>query len=108
MRDWATFGLGSQIDPDTPEIREALARRLNDQDRDTRLEALVSLAKRKDDRVLKPLLAELSSDQDVAELALTAAEALADPALCQALLGLTGSARAAASAAIQACGCQVP
>lgn len=60
VRNWATFALGSLIDRDTEEIREALVRRLNEDDGETgaeiRGEALVGLAVRKDERVVEPLL----------------------------------------------------
>lgn len=56
VRDWATFGIGSQIERDTPEIREALAARLMDADADTRVEAIGGLAARGDLRALEPLL----------------------------------------------------
>jgi HEAT repeat protein len=88
VRDWATFGLGTILDElDTPELREALAARLTDPHRDTRGEAMVGLALRKDQRVRGPLIAEIDSD-DVGSLALEAASKLADPRLCPALLKL--------------------
>ena len=46
VHDWATFALGSQIERDTPAIREALAQRLNDPHDDTQGEAIVGLARR--------------------------------------------------------------
>lgn len=46
VRDWATFGLGTQIDRDTPEVREALRERLADPDPDTRAEAIAGLTRR--------------------------------------------------------------
>lgn len=39
VRDWATFELGSILDRDTPQVREALAARLRDPHRDTHVEA---------------------------------------------------------------------
>jgi HEAT repeat protein len=79
-RNWAMFGLGSQIDTDTPAIRDALASGLNDSDSEVRGEALVGLASRHDQRALEALPQELEKD-DVGTLALEAAELLADPAL---------------------------
>jgi HEAT repeat protein len=46
VRDWATFALGTQIDLDTSEIRDALAARLNDPDEVTRAEAATGLSRR--------------------------------------------------------------
>jgi HEAT repeat protein len=86
VRDWATFGLGTQIDLDTPEIREALVRRLNDSI-DPHGEAMVGLARRKDERVLKPLLESLASESPRV-YSFIAAQELADSRLYQPLLDL--------------------
>jgi hypothetical protein len=64
--------------------------RVTDPDDDTRGEALVGLAKRKDLRVLEPLTQELTS-AEVGLLAIEAAELLADPRLASALLELQRS-----------------
>lgn len=63
VRNWATFGIGTQSNMDSAEIRDALAARLNDTDADAKLEAIVGLAKRKDKRVLPALLAALTSSK---------------------------------------------
>jgi HEAT repeat protein len=60
VRDWATFGLGVAGDADTPEIRSALLDRLADVHRDVREEAMAGLGKRRDQRILGPLIAALS------------------------------------------------
>ena len=61
VRNWATFGLGSSTEVDSPEIRNALAERLNDSFDDARGEALVGLAIRGDERVVDAFFRELSS-----------------------------------------------
>jgi HEAT repeat protein len=59
VRDWATFGLGVLGDYDSPEVREALYRRLDDTSDDVREEALAGLAKRHDTRILPTLIEAL-------------------------------------------------
>ena len=76
IRDWATFGLGSQTERDTPAIREALAARLSDGDAIVRGEALVGLAKRQDERVIEPLRQALESGIFGKEISDYAGEAL--------------------------------
>jgi HEAT repeat protein len=61
VRDWATFGLGVLGQLDSPEIRDALTARLKDHCDDAREEAMVGLAKRRDQRILAPLLSSLES-----------------------------------------------
>jgi HEAT repeat protein len=87
IRDWATFGLGTQIDLDTPEIRECLMERLTDPDDDARCEALVGLAQRRDRRVLPALSRELKSEF-VQAIAVEAASLIADPQLYPDLVAL--------------------
>jgi len=92
VRNWATFGLGiltfakspDIIFVDSPAIRDALAARLSDAFAEARMEALVGLARRKDQRAFDPLLEELTED-DVDEMAIEAAEELGDPRLLSAL-----------------------
>jgi len=59
IRDWATFGIGTQIERDNKSIREALWLRVNDKHQDTKLEAIVGLAKRKDLRIKAIIKREL-------------------------------------------------
>ena len=78
VRDWAVFGLGVLGDVDSPEIREALFRCLQDASQNVREEAAVGLAKRQDQRLIPKLLEML----DEPGLTIRLAEATAD------LLGL--------------------
>jgi len=87
VRNWATFELGSMTEVDTPELREALLRRLTDANAEVRGEALVGLARRKDARVLEPLMAALQA-RDVMVLVVEAAQALEDRRLYPLLLQL--------------------
>jgi HEAT repeat protein len=82
VRDWATFGLGVQGNLDSQEIRDCLAERLGDTDRDVRDEALCGLSKRHDPRALPALIAELNQAEP-SNRAYEAAEAFLDFALEQ-------------------------
>ncbi|MGL5363423.1 MAG: HEAT repeat domain-containing protein [Bosea sp. (in: a-proteobacteria)] len=78
IRDWATFGLGSQCEVDTPTIREALVARLDDSDADTRAEAIKGLANRHDPRVIPEILKEIER-KDAGSIIFEAAATMPDP-----------------------------
>lgn len=84
VRNWATFAIGSQIDTNTIEIREALFQRLVEENHEIRGEALVGLARRRDERVVEPLIKELSADS-VGILAVEAAKEIGEPKLSSVL-----------------------
>src|SRR5690348_6201086 len=86
-RDWATFALGQQIELNTPEIRDALADRLSDEDEVTRAEARVGLARCKDARVVEPLREELASGEPF-DLDIEAATLIGDSRLHADLVAL--------------------
>jgi HEAT repeat protein len=65
VRNWATFGLGTLIEIDSAEIREALVKRLNDSFGDVRGEALVGLACRADERMIEAFLKEVDANEGV-------------------------------------------
>lgn len=87
VRDYATFGLGTLLEVDTPEVREALADRLTDPHPDTRAEAIVGLALRKDPRAIGAVKAELAAGS-VGRLAVAAAATLGELRLLDALVEL--------------------
>lgn len=94
VRNWATFGLGDMIETDTPEIREALWRRVNDDFDAVRGEALKGLAKRIDEHVVEPLIAELNAiaqGDECWDYAFEAAEWVPDPRLYSALMAIKNS-----------------
>jgi hypothetical protein len=81
VRNWACFGLGTQLDEmDGPLVREALAARLADRHGEARREALIGLARRRDPRALPAVRAALCRS-DVWLLEVEAAGALGDSAL---------------------------
>ena len=90
VRNWATFSLGSLCRGDTPEVREALAARLADEDGEVRGEALVGLARRRDPRAVAAITAELQAT-DVSSFALEAAETMASSEFIDLLRALARS-----------------
>jgi HEAT repeat protein len=80
VRNWATFGLGSQIDVNTGDIRDALEKRLTDSVSEIRGEAFVGLATRGCNSIIDVLIKELNGD-DIGVLMLEAAEILSSPSL---------------------------
>lgn len=77
IRDWATFGLGSQISRNNAKIRAALWARVDDADQDTRFEAIVGLAERKDESIKDIIISELKT-KDYGMLLFDAIQAMPD------------------------------
>jgi len=103
VRNWATFGLGTLCNSDSQEIRDALAARLADDDGEIRGEALVGLARRRDERAIAAIFAELARDE-VPMLAIEAAELMPSRRFVPALQALFDSAPDdATSRALQSC-----
>lgn len=61
VRNWSLFGLGTQSDIDSDEVRALFVRHLDDPHEEARQEAIAGLAKRKDRRAAPPLLRLLQS-----------------------------------------------
>jgi len=59
IRNWATFGLGDLVELDNQAIREALWKRVKDRHQETRYEAILGLAKRRDEKILAIIQKEL-------------------------------------------------
>jgi HEAT repeat protein len=67
-RDWATTSIGMTVSVDGPEIRRGLLRRAADADATTQAEALHCLARRRDERVVPYLIAELAAGRERTDL----------------------------------------
>ncbi len=96
IRDWATFALGTLSPQDTPALRDALARRLDDSDDSTRIEAVHGLALRGDTRALEAtldLLGEVGPHDDGGNAADTIWKRYALTQATVRLAALTGDAR---------------
>lgn len=61
IRDWATFGIGTQIERNNKDIRNALWNRISDKDKDTKYEAIVGLANRHDIKIKEIIEIELKN-----------------------------------------------
>ena len=68
VRDWASFGLGTQSDADSEDLRELFWKNAHDPDPDVSGEAVVALARRGDPRSIALLQARLDEDCRVYEL----------------------------------------
>ncbi len=79
VRNWATFELGTICDVNSPEIRDALRKRLNDSFEEARSEAVWGLARRKDPEGLRILLERLASETWEEGDGMSAAEVLDVP-----------------------------
>lgn len=62
VRDWATFGLGTQIECDNEDIRHVLYKNCFSKDHQIRHEAIKGLANREDKRAKAVILQELKSE----------------------------------------------
>lgn len=77
-RNWATFGIATQIESDTQEIRIALWNRITDKDEATRFEAISGLAKRKDPKIKAILKTKLENIDQNGSLILESIELFND------------------------------
>jgi HEAT repeat protein len=87
VRDWATFGLASLTDVDTPQLQDALVARMSDDDPEIRGEALIGLARRRHPHALQLVRRELKGPFR-GDWAVEAAELLAAPSLFLELQGV--------------------
>lgn len=78
--DWATFGIGSLVETDTPQIREALLKNTNHSNEMVQFEAIVGLANRRDPRAVDLMIRDFSQCDPSVQY-LEAAEEMADERL---------------------------
>ncbi|KRD06513.1 hypothetical protein ASE21_20385 [Flavobacterium sp. Root901] len=81
IRNWATFGLGTQITTDNEIIQDALWKRIKDKDEDTKFEAIVGLAKRKIKDIRNVLKNEVENMSFINPLLIEAIEEFKDQEL---------------------------
>ncbi|MFC3159023.1 hypothetical protein SAMN05443633_107182 [Chryseobacterium arachidis] len=62
VKDWATFGLGTQIETDNEEIRNILYKNCSSKDDQNKQEAIKGLLNRKDERVKEMIMQELKNE----------------------------------------------
>lgn len=97
VRNWATFGLGTQsVSEDSPEIRQALRGGLSDSFEEACDEAIWGLAKRRDPQALEILIQRLEADSWKSGDEMAAAEVLqlgGDAPIEALLSGLAGESR---------------
>ena len=63
IRNWATFGIGSQIELSNHKIKTALWDRVNDRHQETKLEAIIGLSNRGEKEVKKIISRELNEGE---------------------------------------------
>jgi hypothetical protein len=87
VRDWANFGLGTQVKVDGAAVRQRLIARLDDPDEDTRAEAIAGLAKRHAPEAIRHVRDALWA-QAVTWYAVESACALGEPSFAERLAQL--------------------
>lgn len=87
VRDWATFGLGTQVKVDGAAVRQCLLARADDSHEDTRAEAIAGLARRHAPGITRRIREALCADT-VGRLTVESACALGDPSLAEPLAAL--------------------
>jgi HEAT repeat protein len=114
VRDWAAFRFGMRENA-THDVLDALARCTYDEDGDTRAEAIVGLARNKDQRAIEPLIKFLdelkAGDEEwsyIEGLLYEAARELGDARLCPVLLKIKSVVinDEALDETLEGCGCE--